>query len=117
MSAPKAFVSAAVGLALLACSGGTNSEQIDESSQFQLTDEQARILGMEDPVRDWRTSNGTLSASSEHTEGAGALAVRANGYTEVYSVPFTTPAGDLDRFGFDLKVPVSLGWGDARVVL
>lgn len=95
----------------------THRDQLREHQQF-LTVEQSRVLGFESPVADWSTSNGaTVSASVIVTEGNASLAVSPNGWTEITSRAIPATGMARDTASFDLRLPQTLSWGTAQLVL
>lgn len=60
-----------------------------------------------DNVGDWTATQGTLSATSNATEGTAALQFEASDYTRIQSREFSTSelSGITNRLGFDVFIP------------
>lgn len=107
------LVAAGLALALSACGA---SEELS-TKEGALTLGQNRVLGFEAPTQDWSTTNGSpITSTTTKSQGSAALSVQPNGYTEVVSTTISAPGGARATATFDLRLPQTLGWGDARLV-
>jgi len=105
-----------LGASTLGCDEDKDSETVSVAQH--LTVQQNRILGFEDPVQDWSADNqSTIGASTVATEGTTALSVEPTGYTQLVSALFDAPGSSKEEASFDLQLPQSLDWGDARLVM
>jgi hypothetical protein len=104
------------GLFGAACSASQpQDEQVGEAQQA-LTATQERVLGFETPSADWSSSR-PISSSSTVSQGSAALAITPNGYVEVSSVALSSLGPVKSRVGFDVRLPQTLAWGEARLVI
>jgi V8-like Glu-specific endopeptidase len=102
---------------ILSGCGAEDSGDVAERTQ-EASLEHNRVLGFESPTSDWSTSNGSArAASTTVTEGSASLAVTPNGYTEVISIPVPAPGAARATATLDVRLPQSLGWGEARMVV
>lgn len=81
-----------------------------------LTAAQTRVLGFETPATDWSAGNGSVSASTDVTQGAASLRIAINGYTQISSVNMPAPGSARAQATLDLKLGSQVGWGEARLV-
>jgi hypothetical protein len=109
-------ISQGLFLALLAtgCSAQRGEEPLAQSRQA-LSAVQQRVLGFEAPTTDW--SGGAISSSSTVSQGAAALAVSPNGWTELTSIPLSSLGGVKSAFSYDIRLPQTVNWGETRVIL
>jgi hypothetical protein len=75
------------------------------------------VLGYERPTTDWSSTSGTLSESTSVTQGARALGVIPNGWTEISSVPLGSLGPVRGTATLDVRVPGATNWGEVRVIL
>ncbi|XXY15440.1 hypothetical protein WME88_45105 [Sorangium sp. So ce216] len=110
------MITTSCALVLAACVQGNDTDEqfIDEVEQALVTP--ASVLGFESTA-DWTASGGVKSASADHSEGISALALRNFSFVELQSVPLTTVSGVTSTIAFDLKAPVSPGFGNAQLVV
>ncbi|WP_437606917.1 PEGA domain-containing protein [Sorangium sp. So ce834] len=110
------MITTSCALALAACVQGTSTDEpfVDEVGQALVNP--ASVLGFES-IADWTASGAVKSASADHSEGTSALALRNFNFVELQSVPLTTVSGVTSTIAFDLKPPVSPGFGNAQLVV
>src|SRR5690606_16952819 len=105
-----------LGLALGACAVGDDSGDIGTRTQ-NLNSTQSRVLGLEAPSADWSSSSGSISASSNATQGTTALSWSSSGYTQITSIAIDAPGQAKSTASYDLRLPTTLGWGTAGLVV
>src|SRR5690349_11555370 len=106
------------GSLLAAC--GAVPEGTEESVGTRaeaITVAQGAVLGFEAPTTDWRTSAGTLSSSTTHSQGSFSLGIRPNGWTELTSVPLSSLGNVNNTLKFDIRMPSVPVWGEARAII
>lgn len=117
MDYKKLAASALMALITVAC-GVDDMEPNARTVEKRLSVEQNRVLGFETPVADWTTTNGsTTSATTDANEGAAALSIVPNGYTQIESAAIDAPGSARAIATLDVKLPQALVWGDARLVM
>src|SRR5690606_14680522 len=95
----------AVGLSACSPAGDLSEDADSTSSKSQaLTSSQLQILGFESPLSHW-TSTGTLSASTQASEGAEALGVIVDWYTTVQSETLGTLEPLTGSMSIDVLLP------------
>jgi hypothetical protein len=103
--------------AVAACAGAEPSEEhVGEASQA-LTALQARVLGFEAPATDWTAAGRTIGQSTTRTEGALALSVVPNNWTEVVSRPLESLGAVKSTLSYAIRLPATVPWGDTRAVI
>ena len=107
----------AVGLAVGGCGSGEQTESELATSAEELTASQSRVLGFEAATTDWRTSAGTLSSSTTHSQGSTSLGIRPNGWTELTSVRLSGLGDVNNTFKYDIRIPSTLVWGETRAIV
>ncbi|HVY29587.1 MAG TPA: lectin-like protein [Polyangiaceae bacterium] len=103
-----------LGLLAMACGSQSRDESVGAARQA-LTAAQQRVLGFETPLTDW--SGGAIASSAIRSEGAAALALSPKGYTELTSAKLSSLGLVKSSFSFDLRLPQTVSWGEARVIL
>lgn len=76
---------------------------------------QSGVLGFESSA-DW-SSSAALSTSNVTSQGAAALGVLPQGWTEIDSIPLSSLGNVGDSFSFDVRLPEAVAWGEVGVVL
>jgi len=106
------------GLFLVACAAEDEGLESFGSKEQALTAAQIRVMGFETPLADWTTNNSSPRATSTiKTQGTTSLAVKPKGYTEITSVKITAPGNAKSVATFDLRLPQTLTWGEARLIV
>jgi hypothetical protein len=102
----------------LALLGGCSDEprQAETTSAQGLTSDHALVLGFERPTLDW-SSSATIAESTTVSQGAKALAVQPNGWTEINSVALSSLGSVKSTLSVDVRVPSRPSWGELRVIL
>lgn len=81
-----------------------------------LSSDAARIFGFE-ALADWNVSGAAVVLDGNSTQGASALAIQPQGWTQLDSVPLSSLGEVGDEISLDLLVPQNVGWGDVQIVL
>ncbi|HEX2873525.1 MAG TPA: C-type lectin domain-containing protein [Polyangiaceae bacterium] len=104
-------------LAVAGCAGQERGgeESLGESAAA-LTAVQQRVLGFEAVAQDW-SSSAAVSQSSTRSQGAGALSVQANGWTDVTSRALDSLGSIGSEVSIDLRPPSAATWGEVRLIL
>lgn len=104
---------------ILGCGQGDRAEpQLSlRTVSRDLTSDQERVLGFEAALADWSSAVGSLSASGTASQGAQALAVVPEGWTEISSIPLSSLGEVESSVSYDVSVPNGVSWGEARLVL
>ncbi|WP_437672914.1 hypothetical protein [Sorangium sp. So ce131] len=108
------MITTSCALALAACVQGIDTdEQIIDETEQALVDP-ASVLGFESTA-DWTVAGAVKSASSDHSQGSSALALRNFNFVELTSAALSTVSGVTSTIAFDLKAPVSPAFGNAQL--
>lgn len=77
-----------------------------------LTLENARVFGFESAA-DWSNVSTT---SATHSQGAFSAAVNVNSWTEVQSIPLSSPGGVASQMSVDVLIPEQISWGSVKLI-
>ncbi|WP_437672113.1 basic secretory protein-like protein [Sorangium sp. So ce131] len=102
--------------ALGACTvadGSYENEELVETAELELT-QQEIVFGFENTTS-WTVSSGTVSSSTNHSEGTAALGLRNFTYSELTSPALSTLSGVTDQLALDIRLPSSPAWGQVQV--
>src|SRR5690606_34190490 len=102
---------------LAGCAVETENGAETRAKSQHLTIAQSRVLGFEAPTQDWSTNNGSVvSSSANKTQGAAALSLVHNGYTQLVSVPIAATGSPAANATFQMQVPANMSWGTVELV-
>jgi hypothetical protein len=101
----RAGLAAALAGACLGATEGCSSERSPERTGTAVSELLASdVLGFES-LAGWTLSAGSVSATTNRTQGASAFALVPNGYVQLTSVPLSTLSGVTSTLALDFAMP------------